>query len=109
MVFDDAVVDDGDLTGDVGVSVRLAGTAMRGPAGVADAGRSGEGTLPLQRRVEVGQLADRADDFHAASGVDGEAGRVVATVLEPAKALHEDGGAVLRSHVRDDSAHATEG
>ena len=64
VILDDAVVHDGDPTGDVRMRVRLAGPAVRGPAGVPDAGASHERVL-LQRRLEVGELADRAHDFDA--------------------------------------------
>ena len=41
-ILDDAVMDDGDALGGVGMGVALRRLAMRGPAGVADAGMAGK-------------------------------------------------------------------
>ena len=37
--------------------------------------------------------------------MQGEPGRVISAVFEPAQALDEDGRAILRTDVADDSAH----
>ena len=39
--FDDAVMDDGDIPGNMGMGVSLAGSAVGGPAGMGDAGDAG--------------------------------------------------------------------
>ena len=58
-----------------------------------------------ERRLEVRELADGADDLDAARPCAREARGVVAAVLEAAQPLDEDGRALLRADVADDSAH----
>ena len=107
-VLDDAVVDDGELVvvGEVRVRVGVGRAAVGRPAGVADAGRAvGErvrGEVVAQHLELAGALA------HAEVAVavdDGDARGVVAAVLEPGEAGEEDGLAVARAHVSDDSTH----
>ena len=54
VVFDDAVMDDGDARGAVRVGVAFGGRAMGGPARVADAGGAGE---RLRRRARAARLS----------------------------------------------------
>ena len=58
-VLDDAVVDDRDASGLVGVGVLDRCRAMGGPAGVADSGLAGKRFMD-QKVGKVDQLADRA-------------------------------------------------
>ena len=51
-IFDDPVVDNGDLIGGVRMSVDLARTAMRGPARVADTDAARNWLAP-ERRFEI--------------------------------------------------------
>ncbi len=112
VVLDDAVVDHGDAPRDVRMGVRFAGTAVRRPARVADAGVPRERAL-LQRRFEVRELADGAHDLDArlaraarVARVEREAGGVVTAVLEAPQPLDENGRALFFANVANDSAHA---
>ena len=102
IVFDDAVVDDGDRTGDVRVGVAFAGHAVGGPAGVGDAGdRPGVG----RGGFEFGNPANRADTLDAGIRDDGQPGRVIAPVFELLQAFDENGNNVAAGCCRDDAAH----
>ena len=107
VVLDDAVVNDGDAVArEVRVRVGLGHAAVRGPARVRDAEPARErlrlracvsscATLPTVRRKPSLRFA-----LH-----DGEAGRVVAAVLEPLQALDEHGDDVALCDGADDAAH----
>src|SRR5258708_461898 len=84
IVFDDAVVNHGDLAGAIRmwVSVGLGRPAMGRPTRVPKAAKASEG-LSAEKIVEVGELAHAARNADGAVGDDRHAGRVVAAVLEP--------------------------
>ena len=90
----------------MGVGVFFGGATVGGPAGVADA----VGALHrvgAEDGVEVAQLAGGSAELQrvAATG-DGDAGGVIAAVLEAGEAFHDDGDAGLRTDVTDDSTHS---
>ena len=107
VVLDDAVVDDDDAAAadrDAGArSPRWAGRAWpsacgrcrrrRRAARRADALR-GCASLPALRRTSMPPSRD-----------DGDAGRVVAAILEPPEPVEEDGDDLLGADVADDAAH----
>ena len=108
IVFDDAVVDHDDAAGAVAMrmGILFGGAAVRGPAGVADA----EGAVERDARAallpgwpacrERGRLrAGRVGTAH------GDAGRVVAAVLEAPQTFDDDWNDLLAADVTDDSAH----
>ena len=100
VVLDDAVVDDGDLAvGDMRMRVRGRGRAMRRPARVRDAGVRGERPR-IGLRGEIGDARRAHEPLEMRRGDtvadDREAGRVVASVLEPANAVDQDGNDVPR-------------
>src|ERR1700722_10329485 len=109
IVFDDAVVDDDEGAGAVavGVGVLFGGAAVGGPAGVADA------VGPVEGRVgddgfQVPELAGGSAELEGVAGSGyGDAGGVVAAVLEAAQAFNDDGDDRLRSDISDDSTHGT--
>ena len=107
VVLDDAVVDDNDVARGVGVGmgVRLGGGAVRRPARVADAGAASRQVVG-EMATQVGELADALRYAEAALGVEhGDAGAVVAAVLEAGEALEDDGCGRFAADVTDDSAH----
>ena len=93
IVFDDAVVHDDEGAGAVavGVGVLFGGAAVGGPAGVADAVGAVDG-VGGEDVGEVAELAGRAAELEAGGGAagDGDAGGVVAAVLEAGEAFHDD-------------------
>ena len=105
-VLNDAVVDDGDAVPAVHVRVGVArgGRAVRCPAGVGDAARAGErlaGERVPQPLHPAGELPDR----DPSAILDGDAGGVVAAILEPAEALQQDRRRLARTDVPHDAAH----
>ena len=68
----------------VRVGVRLGRLAVGRPARVAEAGRALRGRAVAQDLLEPPDLADFADDGHVAAIEHGDAGRVIAAVLEVA-------------------------
>ena len=91
IVLDDAVVDDDDAAGAVAVRVRVlfGRPAVRGPARVADPVFAFE-RIAGDDLFEPRQLAGAAPQLDAAVADDGDAGRVVAAILEPAQAVDQD-------------------
>ena len=110
IVFDDAVVDDheGACAVAVGVGVFFGGAAVGGPAGVADAEGAVDG-VGGDDGFEVAELAGGSAEFEGggASGY-GDAGGVVAAVLEAAQAFNDDGDDGLGANVTNDSTHVSE-
>ena len=107
-VLDDAVVDDGDPAGAVAVrmGVEVARPAVRGPARVAEAD-AGTRRLAAEGVLEDRHLAGSLlHEQVAVLGDEGDAGGVVAPVLEPPQPVEQDGAGFSRSGVSDDSAHA---
>ena len=107
VVFDDAVVDDDEGAGAVavGVGVFFGGSAVGGPAGVADAVAAVDGVFGKDGG-EVAELAGGAAELEAGGAAgDGDAGGVVAAVLEAGEAFHDDVNDGLGADVTDDSTH----
>src|SRR5262245_39255695 len=101
VVLDDAVVHHRDPARDVRVGVPFRGHAVRRPAGVADADRAVQAPGEL---FQLGNPAAGANTLHGAVD-DGDAGRVVAAILEAAQALDQDRHDVSGGYGSDDSAH----
>ena len=108
-VLDDAVVDDREavIVGEVRVRVGIRRPAVRRPARVADARRAVGHGVGCQVVAQHLQLAGALAHVEGAALVDDrDAGGVVAAVFEPGEPREEDGLAVPRAHVSDDSTHA---
>ena len=107
VVLDDAVVDQRELAAAVGVRVRVrvVRAAMRRPSRVGDPGMTCR-RVAVEVIGQVGQLAGLLlDEELAGAGQHGDAGRVVAAVLEAPQALEQDRGGITRPDVPDDAAH----
>ena len=107
VVLDDPVVDDDDPPRAVAmrVSVLLGRPAVSRPPGVPQA------VLAIQRApahglFEIRELAGAATDLHAAVIDDGDAGRVVAAILQALQPVEDDWNDRFRSDVTDDAAHS---
>src|SRR5262249_15446732 len=105
-ILDDAVVDDGKVLGGVGVRVGFGRPAMGRPAGVADADGAGE-RLTREPGFEIAQLAlgPPADELSAFQR--GDAGGVVAPVVEPLERIDKQAGNRLTPENAYNSAHAS--
>ena len=109
IILNDSVVDDDNLSGAVAmrVGVFFRGAAMRGPARVSDAIQAvkrglGDGLF------EVAQLSRGAPNLHFAVLLDdGNAGRIVAAILEPPQTVQNQRHDFLRSDIPDDPAHVS--
>ena len=106
-VLDDAVVDDGQLTGavHVGVGVEVVGPTVRGPACMAQTRGRTRSVVDQRLAQDVDLARALLDEKVAALGDQRDAGRVVATVLETGEALHEHRRRLIVSDVSDDPAH----
>ena len=107
-VLDDAVVDHHDLLVTVGVRMGIddGGTPVRGPAGVADAEPAGGHLLgeALDQRVDLGGAL--YDGGLAVRLVEnGDPGGIIAAILEPLEALHDDGRRRSLAQVANNPAH----
>ncbi len=107
-VFDDPVVNHHHLLVAVGVGMRVDDRrpSVRRPAGVANA-KATLGHLlgePLDQGVDFGGALD---DRGLAVGLveDRHPGGIVASVLEPLEAIHDDGCRRALTQVPDDPAH----
>ncbi len=89
-VLDDAVVDDRDLAVHVRMRVALGGTAVRRPARMADAGVALQRLLQ-QAAFEVAQLALGAAALEVTVLDGGNAGRIIAAILQPTQGVDEVG------------------
>ena len=105
-VLDDAVVDDRDLRAHVRVRVAPCRTAVRRPARVADAGAPAQ-RLASQPRLEVAQLAFGATAAEAAVVDRGDAGGIIAAILEPAQRVDEIVRDGLLAEDADNSTHGS--
>ena len=110
-ILDDPVVDHRDVAHAVlvRVGVEVVGPPVGRPAGVCEPdGRMGRAIR--DRGLEVGELARLLLDEQVALLIDeGDARRVVASVLETPETLDQDGPCLAGPGVADDSAHAPGG
>ncbi len=110
MVFDDAVVHQRHARlavragGEMRVRVVHLGRAMRGPAGVGDAGARGHRFL-RHLGSELGHARRAAAAAQCAVLVHGHAAGVVATVLMPLQAFDQDRNDVARTDGADNATH----
>ncbi len=108
IVLDDAVVDDDDLAGAVAVwmCVFFRRASVRRPACVPDAVIAVE-RVDRERIFEARKLAGATPQLDRAVANHGDAGRVVAAVLEAPQAVDEDRENLLAADIADDSAHTS--
>src|SRR5262249_21688815 len=103
-VLDDAVVYDRDPVGGVRMRIVLGRTAMRRPAGVADADGAAE-RLAVEAMLQVLKLAFGPAALQAAALQGGDPGRVIPAVFEPLERVDHQWGDRLASQYADDPAH----
>ncbi len=107
-VLDDAVVDDRDTACAIaeGMGVEIARPTVRGPASVAQPdARTGR---PAAERIRQDRhlAGPLLDEEIAVPGDQGDAGGVVAPILEAAQPVQQDWAGLSGPGVSDDSAHA---
>ncbi len=106
MIFDDAIVHNGDLfAAHVRVGVALGRHTMGGPPGVRNAQCPLDLTL-FEQLLQLGDLADRTDALQ--SGIlatHSDTGRIVSAVFEAAQSLHKDRDDIALGDGSYDAAH----
>src|SRR5439155_12276545 len=105
VILDDAVVHHRDAAVLVRVRVLVGWLAVRGPAGMTDAGHPARRLLP-EPLLEIRELPLGPDDGEPFLAQYRHARRVIASVLELAQPVHQQGRALLVAHVSHDAAHA---
>ena len=108
VVFDDAVVHDGDalVLAQVRVGVDVVGLAVRGPARVPHAHRAAEALSAVRQRGEHLQPALGLADLQALFRREHrDARRVVAPVFQVLQPVEQDRPGLLPSRISDDPAH----
>ncbi|MNJ33041.1 hypothetical protein D3C77_277200 [compost metagenome] len=103
-ILDDAVVDQADAPGLVRVGVGLGGGAVGGPAGVADADGPGH-RVGGEHRLQLADLALGAAALDAPAVLHGDAGGVIAPILQPLQAVDQARDDGAGSGDADDAAH----
>src|SRR5205823_651013 len=95
VVLDDAVVNDDEITGAIGVRmrIRLGRPSMRGPARVRDPDAARYRLLGYELLQAANLAGVAADDQRAAVG-HGQPRRVIAAILQPLKASQDELGSV---------------
>ena len=107
-ILDDAVVDDGEAVGGVGVGVAFGRSAVGGPTRVADADAAGE-RLAREPGLEVAQLALGTPAGQLPVFQRGDASGIVASVFEPLECVDERGRDRLTPENANNSAHSSDG
>ena len=90
VVFDDAVVDDGEITFFIrmGMGVDIRRTAMSCPTGMADADRADD-RMSLYGFSQVDQTACLFADSNGAVMIDGDTGRIITAVFQLCQTIHQ--------------------
>jgi hypothetical protein len=106
-VLDDPVVHDRDPARvvEMRVGIGVGRTAVRGPTGVPDTGRTARQRPLDQLLLQIDQLPRLLRGGKTAVRQHGDAPRVVPPVFEPFQPGHHDIERRLRPHVSHDSAH----
>ena len=106
VVFDDTVVHDRDPRGRVRMRVVLGRRPVRGPSGMADAGRPGQ-RRAIEGGGEVAQFPLGAAAVDVAIDQRRDAGAVIAAVFQPAQAVQQQRRRRPRSDHANDAAHVS--
>ncbi len=104
-ILDDAVVDDGNALGRVRMGVVDGRLAVRGPAGVTDAGRALQ-RLGLQPPLQILQLALGTAALDMLAFERGDAGGIVAAIFKTFERIHQLLCNRLAPENADNPAHA---
>lgn len=104
VILDDAVVNDGEFTVFVGVSIGFAGSSVRSPSRMSDAGVSAHGFNgePGDEGLEFSVSSSEVDIAFVA---DGDSGGIIASVSEPAESGLNNLNAFPATCITNNSAH----
>ncbi len=104
-ILDDAVMDDSEPFGGVGMRVVLGRLAVGCPAGMTDTGQSGQ-RLSCEALLQIPELAFGAPAFEMAVFDRRNARRIVAAIFQPLQRVDELTRNRLTPENSDNSAHA---
>ena len=104
IIFDDSVVNDGQMPADVGMAVGLGRLTVRGPPRMPDTRAAGKS---LCRAAESLHPADAPANLHPAAVQQRDPGRIVAAVLQQREALEQNAASRLAADISDNPAHVT--
>ena len=107
VVFNDTVMDDGDLliVAHMGMGIDIRRLPVGGPTGVANPGAAGEGGAVLGFLHQVLDPAAGLHHVDAFLSQHGNAGGVVPSIFQFFQPIQQDGGCVLIAGKSDDSTH----
>ena len=107
IVFDDAVVDDGDpsIAADVGMGIHIGRLTMGGPPGVTDAAGGFHAAHLLHLVLQVLDTALGLDHLQPFGAQHRHTGGVIPTVLQLIQSLQQNGHGLFPAHISYDSAH----
>ncbi len=106
VIFDDAIVDEGNFAGGVEmrVGILVVHLSVRGPARVADSVAAGGRTLGHEPR-QISDATGAFAGFHLIAVNDGDPGGIVAAIFEAPQTVQENGSRFRTANVTDNSAH----
>ena len=107
VIFDDAIVNDGDFAGliEVRMGIFVRGRAVRGPARVADAEISLDRFGFQKARKAFADFAHFLANEQIAATHHSHAGAVIAAIFQPPQSFEQDGRGRLFANVSNDAAH----
>ena len=107
IILDDAVMHNGKTTAlaYLRVRVHIARCAVRRPARVADAERTGQCFAAVQQVAQHTQPAFRFYNFQSVFREDRYTGGVISAVFQLFQPLQENGYCLIVTDITDDSAH----
>ena len=103
-VFNDAVMDDGHMTGLVRMCIAFGRGAVGGPAGVPDPGLACQRFMH-QLVAQVCQLAHRAAAIQCATVYSRDTSAVIAAILQPFQRFNEDRCNLVIAQYTNNSTH----
>ena len=106
-VFDDAVMDDGQLaiTPDLWVRVSLGRDAVRRPARMTDGVEGDSIGMVGELLFQSGEFALGLDDIQLSALYETDSGGIVTAVFKPPKPLDDDGNCRTVAHIAYNSTH----
>jgi len=104
IIFDDAVVNDGQAVDQMGMGVVFGRAAVGCPPRMADA----ESAVRIGSSDKLGErrdLASGADDFEVRAVMDGQTGRIVTAIFQTLQALKQNGRSLIATDVTNYATH----
>ena len=106
VVFNDAIVDDGNqpVAAQVGMRIAIGGRPVGCPAGVADAGAAGR-WMVAKISGQVSNSAGPLAEMEMGAGQRRHPGTVIAAIFQPVESFKQQGFRFTIADIADDAAH----